>query len=137
MRPLSGREKWRISGLCESKAEWLIANGHDDQLGPLAGNSIPARMTEAVVVDEMLRVSRYKQLLLARSKGDFVTMAPKAGLFRSDLALTLLVFVGHSRADVLVWNESETPGMVHSVSQQQAFDLACKWAAQRWATACC
>ena len=128
VRPLSGSEKWTVSGLCEAKARWLVANGHGGQLGPLAGNSIPARMTEAIVEDEMLRVSRYKQLLVARSKGSFVTMTPRAGLFRNDLVLTLLIFVGLSRADVLVWNGSETPGMAPQASQQQAFDSACGWA---------
>lgn len=128
VRPLSGSEKWRLSGLCHMKASWLIANGYGDQLGALAGNSIPARMTEAVVEDEMRRLALFKRLLRQRSCGSFVTMQPAAGLYRSDLSLTLLVFVGLARAEVLVWKGSELPAMVHAVTQQQAFDHACRWA---------
>ena len=128
VRPLSGREKWRLSGLDPDKANWLEEQGLRPQLGPLAGNSIPARMTEVIVEDEMKRLAQYKRLLVQRSTGGFITMEPLATLHRNDLALTLLVFVGLSNAEVLVWRGSQLPGMVHAVSQQQAFDQACGWA---------
>ena len=58
MRQLSGLEKWRLTGLSSSKADVLIDAGFGVQLGPLAGNFIPIRMTEAVSKDEASRIAR-------------------------------------------------------------------------------
>ena len=67
VRPLSGREKWRLMGLHPAKAELLIEAGLGDQLGQLAGNSIPVRMAAAVAADEAHRVSTFKGMLCTAS----------------------------------------------------------------------
>ena len=127
VRPLSGQEKWKLSGLCERK-QWLQREGMSSQLGPLAGNSIPSRMTEVVAADESRRIQQYKRLLCQRARGSFVLMEPSAGLHSKKLCATFLVMLNLESGEVLVWNEAELPGMVHEVSQQQAFDLGCRWA---------
>ena len=115
VRPLSGREKWRITGLREEKADKLEAQGRASYLGPLAGNSIPSIMSNAVPESEADRVRRYKLLLDCRQKRTFTLMPPVAGLYNKALAATFLIFVGLASTDVLVWNGSELPGLVHCV----------------------
>ena len=130
IRPLSHLEKWRLTGLSVSKADELVSAGFDDQLGPLAGNSIPVRMTSAVAEDEAGRIKAYKELLRSRATGGFVLMPPVAALASKSLCATFLIFVGLNAANVLVWGDGLIPGMVHDVSQQQAFEKACKWAGE-------
>ena len=130
VRPLSGSEKWRLSGLSEGKRRWLLEEGHSKQLGPLAGNSIPARMAEAVIEDESWRVSRYRKIVDKRDAGSFVLMEPSVGLYSETVFATFLIFVSLPSAEVLVWNGSELLGMVHALSQQIAFDMGCRWAKQ-------
>ena len=69
VRQLSGIEKWDLMSLSESKAAFLSSQGLDSQLGPLAGYSILARMTEAVAEDVAIRVANYDQLLKQRGLG--------------------------------------------------------------------
>ena len=128
IRSLSHLEKWRLTGLSASKAEELASAGFDDQLGPLAGNSIPVRMTSAGAEDEAGRIKAYTELMRSRATGGFVLMPPVAALASKSLCATFLIFVGLNAANVLVWGDGLIPGMVHDVSQQQAFEKACKWA---------
>ena len=130
VRPLSGKEKWRLTGLSDAKRSVLQAGGLESELGQLAGNSIPCNMTRAVAEDEAQRIARYKNLLSRREAGTFTPMPPVAGLYTKTLCATFLLFMGISQAEVLVWNSCEIPGMVHDVSQQQAFDQACGWSRQ-------
>ena len=103
-------------GLSEDKAAHLIAEGYGCQLGQLAGNSIPVRMTELVARDEAQRISRYKQLLAKRRQGMFCLMQPLAGLCDCKFSATFLIFVGLVAADALVWNKHAIPGMVHEAN---------------------
>ena len=130
VRPLSGSEKWRLTGLSDGKKGVLQAGGLGAELGQLAGSSIPCNMTRVVAEDESERIARYKTLLLRRKAGSFTLMPPVAGLHTKDLCATFLLFLGISQSDVLVWNSCELPGMVHDVSQQQAFEQACCWSRQ-------
>ena len=128
VRPLSGREKWRVMGLNGSLSERLVEDGWEEQLGPLAGNSIPGNMTKAVVDSEACRIRKYRCLEKARQQGGFTLMQPKAALCVKGLSLTVLIFVGLAGADVLVWNGAELPCMVHEVTQKQSYDMALRWA---------
>jgi site-specific DNA-cytosine methylase len=128
VRALSGREKWRLMGLGEERAAELVDAGLENHIGALAGNSIPTCMTQAVAESEGARIRRFRELLRCKAAGTYTLMPPIAALHTKALSLTVLIFVGLAAADVLVWNGSEIPGMVHEVSQQQAFTKACSWA---------
>ena len=128
VRPLSDQEKWKIMGLAQNKAEILKRLGMEKELGQLAGNSIPSRMADAVAAEAASRVAQYKRLIRARERGNFVLMSPAAGLYSSELHATFLIVLELSSQSVLLWNQCKVPGMVHAVSQQQAFDHACSWA---------
>ena len=128
VRPLSGAEKWRLTGLSDAKAQHLVSAGLGDQLGPLAGNSIPVRMTEALAASESARVLRFETLLQKRAAGEFTLMPPVPALCSRELAATFLIVLGLKAEEVVCWDGGQIPGMVHSVNQQQAFDQACGWA---------
>jgi hypothetical protein len=129
VRQLPGVEKWNLMGLSKSKADFLSSQGLSSQLGPLAGNSIPARMTEAVAEDVAVRVAKYEGLLKQRNLGGYVLMPPVAGLQDPSLTATFLNFVGLVDSTVLVWNGCELPGMVSTYDQSGAFNAAKSWAA--------
>ena len=130
VRPLSGRERWRLMGLHPAKAELLIEAGLGDQLGQLAGNSIPVRMTAAVAADEAKRVSTFKWMVRCRERSTFCLMPPVAALHCESLCATFLLCLGLAATEVLVWDGGCIPGMVHEVTQKQAFGTACSWAAE-------
>ena len=124
MRQLSGTEKWKLMGWSESKAAFLSSQGLGSQLGPLAGNSVPARMTEAVAEDVAVRVAKYDRLLKQRDLVGYVLMPPVAGLHDPSLTASFLIFIGLADSTVLVWNGCELPGMVSTYDHSGAFDAA-------------
>lgn len=128
IRPLSGREKWEVQQLSNEKATKLTELGLQHELGPLAGNSIPSVMTEAVSEESSRRVAQYSSIRAKRDVGGFVMMRPSVCLQSVALFATFLVILDLDSQSVAVWDECCTPGMVHPVTQDAAYNLGCQWA---------
>ena len=117
VRPLSGLEKWRVMGLPAEHAQLLIDKGQGNQLGALAGNSIPASMADAVVKTQAARVAAYQSMTEARDSQSFVLMEPSAWLCAPGACLTVLIPVCMVSSRVMVWGSGLLPGLVSQVNQ--------------------
>ena len=89
-------------GLHPAKAELLIKVGLGDQLGQLAGNSIPVRMAAAVAADEAQRVSTFKGMVRCRERSTFCLMPPVVARHCESLCATFLLCLGLAATEVLV-----------------------------------
>jgi hypothetical protein len=90
-------------GLHPDKAAFLTEAGCEDQLGQLAGNSIPVRMTAAVAKDVAQRIAPYKELMAYRDRGTFCLIPPLAALHCNSLCATFLLCLGMAATELLVW----------------------------------
>lgn len=109
VRPLSGQEKWDLTELSAAKSKALIDKGLQHESGPLAGNSIPLRMTDAVMESEMRRLAQYQALCKRQLSNSIHITPPLAGLHNKRWSATFLIFLGLAAADVLVWDGSKLP----------------------------
>ena len=143
-RPLSGHEMWRVQGLPAEKAALLAP----EELGPLAGNSIPASMTSLVAGRVASRVALFAKVKARQAAGCFTCLnaPPRLAPGQSPSALpnpsaskrpaptvlsaVCLLLVCVADNTVSVWDGDSIPWLVGDFTQEQAFTKACAYASE-------
>ena len=115
-------------GLSALKANTLEELELSDDRSQLAGNSIIANMSSAVVEVVGKRIALHQELKAAESKSSFVIMVPRVGVHSVALSATFLVMLCLGSQSVLSWGDGVVLGIVHKVNQDAAFKAACNWA---------